>query len=112
MKKMTRREIEVLFQFLIDRFQRNKKRLPFHVRDLKDFFQSEGHQLDFSEFYFLEIKPISREGVRVKYSTHKNPYKFYSRNEYLFDSIEIVVSSKGSTKENELFPEPKVKNFM
>lgn len=104
---MKRREVAIFFQFLIDRFVRDKKRLPYHTQDLKDFFQGKGQPLDLSLFYLLEIRPISKETVRVGYSVKKNPYQLHPHTEYLYESIEITRSFSGSQKESELFPDPK-----
>ena len=111
-KTLNRREMAVMFQFLIDRFQRDKKRLPFHSEDLKDFFQRRENPLDLSMFYFLKIIPISRTTVRIDYSVKKTPSKFYMRTEYLYESIEITGSGKESTKESEFFPRPKFEEFL
>lgn len=105
---MKRREIAVLFQFLIDRFIKDEKRLPFHARDLKEFFQRKGQPLDISEFYFLEIWPISGERVRIEYSVKKNTRNFYGLPEYSRESIEITGSFGDAVKTSELFPEPKL----
>jgi hypothetical protein len=110
--KMKRREVAMTFQVLIDRFHRNKKRLPFHVEDLKCFFQSVENPVDLSMFYFLEIRPISQEEVRIKYSVKKDPYKRYTRTEYLYESFDITSSVKQSTEESELFPDPKFERFL
>ncbi len=68
--------------------------------------------MDFSMFYSLRIRPISREKVRVQYSVKKNPHKFYLRAELLFESVEITRSIKETTKETELFPRPKLEAFV
>jgi len=104
---MKRREVAILFQFLIDRFVRDKKRLPYHTQELKDFFQDKGQPLDLSAFYLLEIRATSRETVRVGYSMKKNPYKIHMHTEYFYESVEISCSLSEPEKESELFPEPK-----
>ena len=111
---MKRHEIEKEYCYLIDLFLKNKNRLPFSIRDLEDFCQSRGHQLDFSEFYFLEIKQISAEKVQVEYSTKKWPNNFYTRympDKYMRESVEFICSINESTKETKVFPDPGFKKI-
>jgi hypothetical protein len=100
---MKRHEIAKEFCFLFECFQKIKKRFPFSVKDLEDFFQNRGHHLDFSRFYFLEIAPISPEKVSVRYSIKKGPNKYFK---YIYQTIEIACSINESTQEVEVFPEP------
>lgn len=101
---MERREVEILFQFLIGRFVRGKKRLPYHTQELKDFFQDKGQPLDLSPFYLLEIRAISQETVRVGYSVKKDPHKNHGHIGCFYESVEIACSFSGSEKGSGLFP--------
>ena len=100
---MKRLEVATLFRFLIGCFVRDKKRLPYHTQDLKDFFQGKGQALDLSSFYLLEIRPTSRETVRIGYSVRSNEYGTHASTGFFYESVEVTYPFSGP----ELFLESK-----
>jgi hypothetical protein len=53
---------------MIDFFQKLKKRLPRHIREVKDFIEGLGYPLELSEFQKLTLEPLSDNRLVIEFS--------------------------------------------
>jgi hypothetical protein len=53
---------------MVDFFQKVKKRMPRHLREVKDFLSGLGYPVELSEFRELKLVPVALKKLLIEYS--------------------------------------------
>jgi hypothetical protein len=53
---------------MVDLFQKVKKRVPQHWREVKDCISGLGYPVELSEFHELKVEPLSSQKLLIEYS--------------------------------------------
>src|ERR1700691_2155639 len=61
-------ESELKIVLMVDFFQKVKKRMPEHLREVKDFISGLGYPVELAEFHELKLLPITPKKLRIEYS--------------------------------------------
>lgn len=91
---------------MADFFQKVKKRLPEHFREVKDFISGLGYPLELSEFRELKLRPLSRNRLLIEYSV------FTAENEWTPSrKLEVTSFRDSRAREGGALTKLKLKDF-
>lgn len=90
---------------MVDFFQKVKKRMPEHLREVKDFISGLGYPVELSEFHELKLEPVSPKRLMIEYSV------FTGENQWTPNRKMEMTSFRQEVSKDRVLSKLKLKHF-
>lgn len=90
---------------MVDFFQKFKKRMPRHLREVKDFILGLGYPVELSEFHELKLEPVSPKKLMIEYSV------FTGENEWTPSRKMEMTSVREEVAKDKVLSKLKLRHF-
>jgi hypothetical protein len=106
MRRLFMEEAAVKVALMIDLFQKVKKRIPQHLREVKDCIEGLGYPVELSEFHELKLEALSHQKLRIEYSVFTGEDEWTPRRK-----LEMTSYNDELTQKDRVLSKLKLENF-